>query len=127
MNKLRGQRLRELLFGISLLLNGLGLRLHIGRERERELDRARPHGSRNRVSFDHKHFYIIYAALDNNLKLYASHDQGQTWTERLEIPFPRTSENVARFEARVDELRKKRLAAHKALEKCRGANPLPDD
>ena len=32
------------------------------------------------VSYDHKHFYIIYSALDNNLKLYASHDQGQTWT-----------------------------------------------
>ena len=32
------------------------------------------------VSYDHKHFYIIYAALDNNLKLYASHDQGNTWT-----------------------------------------------
>jgi hypothetical protein len=32
------------------------------------------------VSYDHKHFYIVYAALDNNLKLYASHDQGQTWT-----------------------------------------------
>jgi hypothetical protein len=32
------------------------------------------------VSYDHKSFYIIYAALDNNLKLYASHDQGQTWT-----------------------------------------------
>ncbi len=32
------------------------------------------------VSYDHQHFYIIYAALDNNLKLYASHDQGLTWT-----------------------------------------------
>src|SRR5258708_4654311 len=32
------------------------------------------------VSYDHKHFYIIYAALDNNLIIYASHDQGQTWT-----------------------------------------------
>jgi hypothetical protein len=32
------------------------------------------------VSYDHRHFYIIYAALDNNLKMYASHDQGQTWT-----------------------------------------------
>lgn len=32
------------------------------------------------VSYDHQSFYIIYAALDNNLKLYASHDQGQTWT-----------------------------------------------
>jgi len=32
------------------------------------------------VSYDQKDFYIIYAALDNNLKLYASHDQGATWT-----------------------------------------------
>lgn len=32
------------------------------------------------VSYDHQSFYIIYGALDNNLKLYASHDQGQTWT-----------------------------------------------
>jgi hypothetical protein len=32
------------------------------------------------VSYDHKHFYIIYGALDNNLKIYASADQGQTWT-----------------------------------------------
>jgi hypothetical protein len=32
------------------------------------------------VSYDHKHFYVIYAALDGNLKLYASRDQGTTWT-----------------------------------------------
>ena len=32
------------------------------------------------VSYDHEHFYIIYSALDNNLKMYASHDQGATWT-----------------------------------------------
>jgi len=32
------------------------------------------------VSYDHQHFYIIYSALDNNLKIYASHDQGNTWT-----------------------------------------------
>lgn len=32
------------------------------------------------ISYDHQSFYIIYGALDNNLKLYASHDQGQTWT-----------------------------------------------
>jgi hypothetical protein len=32
------------------------------------------------VSYDLQSFYIIYAALDNNLKFYASHDQGQTWT-----------------------------------------------
>jgi len=32
------------------------------------------------VSYDHKRFYIIYGALDNNLKMYASADQGQTWT-----------------------------------------------
>jgi len=32
------------------------------------------------VSYNHKHFYIIYSALDNNLKMFASHDQGQTWT-----------------------------------------------
>jgi predicted nucleic acid-binding Zn-ribbon protein len=47
--------------------------------------------------------------------------------ERLEIPFPRTNENIARFEARLDELRKKQRAAHGELEKCRAANPLPDD
>lgn len=32
------------------------------------------------VSYDQKHFYIIYSALDNNLKMYASHDQGATWS-----------------------------------------------
>jgi hypothetical protein len=32
------------------------------------------------VSYNHKHFYIIYSALDNNLKMFASHDQGKTWT-----------------------------------------------
>jgi hypothetical protein len=32
------------------------------------------------ISYDHQSFYIIYGALDNNLKMYASHDQGQTWT-----------------------------------------------
>lgn len=32
------------------------------------------------VSYDHKHFYIIYGALDGNLKMYASKDQGATWT-----------------------------------------------
>lgn len=31
------------------------------------------------ISYDHQSFYIIYAAMDNNLKMYASHDQGQTW------------------------------------------------
>jgi len=30
------------------------------------------------VSYDHQQFYIIYGALDQNLKIYASHDQGQT-------------------------------------------------
>jgi len=37
------------------------------------------------VSYDLQSFYIIYAALDNNLKLYASHDQGQTWTGPITI------------------------------------------
>jgi hypothetical protein len=32
------------------------------------------------VSYDHRHFYIIYSALDSNLKIFASHDQGTTWT-----------------------------------------------
>jgi hypothetical protein len=32
------------------------------------------------VSFDHQHFYIVYGALDNNIKIYASHDRGTTWT-----------------------------------------------
>jgi hypothetical protein len=32
------------------------------------------------VSYDLQHFYIIYGALDGNIKLYASHDQGLTWT-----------------------------------------------
>lgn len=32
------------------------------------------------ISYDHRRFYIIYAALDNNLKMYSSSDQGQTWT-----------------------------------------------
>jgi hypothetical protein len=32
------------------------------------------------VSYDQQSFYIIYAALDGNIKVYASHDQGNTWT-----------------------------------------------
>jgi hypothetical protein len=33
------------------------------------------------VSYDQKYFYIIYGALfDNNLKIYVSADQGQTWS-----------------------------------------------
>jgi hypothetical protein len=32
------------------------------------------------VSYDHHRFYIIYGALDNNLKIYASSDQGANWT-----------------------------------------------
>jgi hypothetical protein len=32
------------------------------------------------VSYDEQHFYIIYAALDNNIKLFASHDRGATWS-----------------------------------------------
>lgn len=31
------------------------------------------------VSHDGQSFYIIYAAMDGNIKLYASADQGQTW------------------------------------------------
>jgi hypothetical protein len=32
------------------------------------------------VSYDQQHFYIIYGALDDNLKIYVSADQGTTWT-----------------------------------------------
>jgi hypothetical protein len=32
------------------------------------------------VSYDQQSFYIIYGALDNNIKMYASQDQGATWT-----------------------------------------------
>lgn len=32
------------------------------------------------ISYDHKDFYIIYAAMDGNLKMYKSHDKGATWT-----------------------------------------------
>jgi hypothetical protein len=38
----------------------------------------------------------------------------------VEIPFPRANENVARFGARLDELREKQGAAHRALEKVPG-------
>ena len=31
------------------------------------------------VSYDQQSFYIFYGALDGNLKMYASHDQGATW------------------------------------------------
>ena len=37
------------------------------------------------VSYDQQDFYIIYGALDNNLKMYASHNQGTTWTDPLTI------------------------------------------
>jgi hypothetical protein len=46
------------------------------------------------VSYDHRHFYIIYAALDNNLKIYASHDQGQTWTGPTTIVAGNTFEST---------------------------------
>jgi len=46
------------------------------------------------VSYDHKRFYIIYSALDNNLKLYASADQGQTWTGPTVIVAGNASESV---------------------------------
>lgn len=32
------------------------------------------------VSYDEQYFYIIYGAMDNNLKIYVSADQGNTWT-----------------------------------------------
>ena len=32
------------------------------------------------VSYDEQYFYIIYGALDNNLKIYVSADKGNTWT-----------------------------------------------
>lgn len=32
------------------------------------------------VSYDQQYFYIIYGALDNNLKIYISADQGNTWS-----------------------------------------------
>jgi hypothetical protein len=32
------------------------------------------------VSYDHRYFYVFYGALDNNLKMYVSADQGATWT-----------------------------------------------
>jgi hypothetical protein len=32
------------------------------------------------VSYDEKHFYIIYAATDGNLKIYVSADRGTTWS-----------------------------------------------
>jgi hypothetical protein len=32
------------------------------------------------VSYDQQYFYILYGAMDNNLKIYTSPDQGRTWT-----------------------------------------------
>lgn len=32
------------------------------------------------VSYDQRYFYILYGALDNNLKIYVSPDQGSSWT-----------------------------------------------
>lgn len=32
------------------------------------------------VSYDEQYFYIVYGAMDNNLKIYVSADQGNTWT-----------------------------------------------
>jgi septation ring formation regulator EzrA len=42
-----------------------------------------------------------------------------------ELPFPRTDENVARFKARVEELRKTQSAAQIALQKRRDSNLVP--
>ena len=44
-----------------------------------------------------------------------------------ELPFPRTDENIARFKAHVEELRKKQGAAQITLQKRRDANPVPAD
>lgn len=47
--------------------------------------------------------------------------------ERQEIPYPRTEQNVAKFEANLEELRKKLRVAQTALKRTRDANPLPED
>jgi septation ring formation regulator EzrA len=47
--------------------------------------------------------------------------------ERQEIPYPRTEQNVAKFEANLEELRKKLRVAQAALKRTRDANPLPED
>ena len=44
-----------------------------------------------------------------------------------ELPFPRTDENVARFNARLEELREEQRAAQMTLQKRRDANPAPAD
>jgi hypothetical protein len=47
--------------------------------------------------------------------------------ESQEVPFPRTQQNIARFEANLEELRKKLEAARSALRASRDANPLPEE
>jgi septation ring formation regulator EzrA len=57
-------------------------------------------------------------------------DEIERLTEALELgelPFPRTDENVARFNARLEELRKEQRAAQMMLQKRRDANPAPAD
>jgi hypothetical protein len=42
-----------------------------------------------------------------------------------EIPIPRTPQNLAKFEAHLDELRERLTEAERDLRSCRAANPLP--
>jgi hypothetical protein len=59
----------------------------------------------------------------------ALEDETDRLTEAFELgelPFPRTDKNVARFTARLEELRKKQRAAEVTLQKRRDANPVPD-
>lgn len=45
--------------------------------------------------------------------------------ESHEVPIPRTPQNIAKFEAHIDELRERLERAEHTLKKCRIANPLP--
>jgi hypothetical protein len=44
-----------------------------------------------------------------------------------ELPPPRMDENLVRFEALIEELRKMHGAAQSALQKRRDVNPMPAD
>jgi hypothetical protein len=44
-----------------------------------------------------------------------------------EMPFPRTKQNIAKFEANLDGLRLKLRTEQVALEKYRNADPVPQD
>jgi hypothetical protein len=74
---------------------------------------------RIRNLFDYKEDRI--EALENEI------DRLMDASSSQEMPFPRTKQNIAKFEAILDGLRVKLRTEQDALEKYRNADPVPQD